>query len=294
LYTDVLMVWQPIGGEDHPFTLMLKTSLGSVCRKLRRFAEAETALRTSFDVRKNVFTVENTVTIDSGIQLAVFYYDVGRSDEAIAELDLVSNPVYLEREFERRCQIQHIKARVQFEAGDYHEPREALERLLNEATSDGQDKNNRELLWVRVTLADVLRYHDKDDEALMFFSDLVAPQASASLLPARRQANEDPHFPSNLMDEPEPPAQLTLAETAVRLVKDAMPDEADELLREAGLQWRRKKDFWVLEGGPLTDTASMRPWRPPEPDYQLIDLSCSEKTTLWRSAAAQYRYGKLR
>lgn len=169
-----------------------------------------------------------------------------------------------------------------------------MERLLNEATSDGRDENNRELLWVRVTLADVLRYHDKDDEALMLFSDLVAPRASVSLLPATQPANEDHYFPSDLMDEPEPPAQLTLAETAVRLVKDAMPDEADELLREAGLQWRRKKDFWVLEGGPLTDTASMRPWRPPEPDYQLIDLSCSEKTTLWRSAAAQDRYGKPR
>jgi tetratricopeptide (TPR) repeat protein len=294
LYTDVLMVWQPIGGEDHPFTLMLKTSLGSVCRKLRRFAQAESALRTSFDVRKNLFTIENTVTIDSAIQLAVLYYDVGRGDEAIAELDLVSNPLYLEREFERRCQIQHIRARVQFEAGDYREPREALERLLHEATSDGQDENNRELLWVRLTLADVLRYHDHDDEALMLFSDLVAPRASASVFPAAQRANEDHNVPSDLMDEPEPPAQLTFAETAVRLVKDAMPAEADEFLREAGLQWRRKKDFWVLEGGPLTDTASMRPWRPPEPDYQLIDLSCSEKTTLWRSAAAQYHYGKPR
>jgi tetratricopeptide (TPR) repeat protein len=293
-YNDVLMVWVPIGGNDHPFTLMLKTSLGSVCRKLRRFEQAESALRTSLDVRKNLFTVRNTVTIDSAIQLALLYYDVGRSEEAIAELDLVSNPVYLEREFERRCQIQHIRARVQFEAGHYHEPREALERLLNEATGNGENENNRELLWVRVTLADVLRYHNKDDEALMLFSDLVSPRPSKALPPATRHANEDHHFPSDLTDEPEPPAQLTLAETAVRLVKDAMPDEADELLREVGLQWRRKKDFWVLEGGPLTDTASMRPWRPPEPDYQFIDLSCSDKTTLWRSAAAQYRQGKPR
>jgi tetratricopeptide (TPR) repeat protein len=283
LYADVLMVWIPIGGDDHPFTLMLKTSLGSVCRKLQRFPEAESALRASLDVRKNLFTIENTVTIDSAIQLAALYYDVGRGDEALAELDLVSNPLYLEREFERRCQIQHIRARVQFEAGHFREPKEALERLLNE------DKNNRELLWVRITLADVLRYHDKDDEALMLFSDLVSPRADESLLSPMEEANEDHPFLSDLMNEPEPPAQLTLAETAVRLVKDAMPNEADEFLREAGLQWRRKKDFWVLEGGPLTDTASMRPWRPPEPDYQLIDLSCSDKTTLWRSAVAQYR-----
>jgi tetratricopeptide (TPR) repeat protein len=282
LYSDVLTAWIPIGGDDHPFTLMLKTSLGSVCRKLQRFEQAESALRTSLDVRKDLFTLENTVTIDSAIQLALLYYDVGRSEEAIAELDLVSNPVYLEREFERRCQIQHIRARVQFEAGSYHEPREALERLLNEATGDGKDENNRELLWVRVTLADVLRYHHEDNEALILFSGLVSPRPSEALPPTTRDASEDHPFPPDFADEPEPPAQLKLAETAVRLVKDAMPDEADELLREVGLQWRRKRDFWILEGGPLTDTASMRPWRPPEPDYQFIDLSRSDKTTLWR------------
>ena len=274
LYSDVLMVWIPIGGDDHPFTLMLKTSLGSVCRKLQRFAEAESALRASLDVRKSLFTVENTVTIDTAIQLAVLYYDAGRSDEAVAELDLVSNPLYLEREFERRCQIQHLRARVQLEAGHYREPREGLERLLDEG-------ENRELLWVRTTLADVFRYHNAEDKALMVFSDLVTPQRSTeSLLPpgATIQACDGHYsFTFDLADEPEPPTQLALAETAVRLVKDARPDEADELLREAGLQWRRKKDFWVLEGGPFTDTASMRPWRPPEPDYQLVDLSCSEQ-----------------
>jgi hypothetical protein len=62
---------------------------------------------------------------------------------------------------------------------------------------------------------------------------------------------------TSLVDEPEPPTQLTIAEQALRLIKVAKPGEGDLLLRENGLKWKRKKSFWVLQGGPITDTASI-------------------------------------
>ena len=32
----------------------------------------------------------------------------------------------------------------------------------------------------------------------------------------------------------------------------------ERLLRENGLEWVRTEDFWILFGGPITDTAAMR------------------------------------
>lgn len=51
---------------------------------------------------------------------------------------------------------------------------------------------------------------------------------------------------------------LAIAEAALRHVRRASLAEADRLLRESGLEWVRTQDFWILFGGPLTDTASMK------------------------------------
>ncbi|ERF71414.1 hypothetical protein EPUS_08683 [Endocarpon pusillum Z07020] len=257
VYDNTLKLWIPIGGPAHPFSLMLKTAFGSVCRKLGCFAEAEEALLGSLTARKRLFTTENVTYVDSVLQLAALYYENERGKDGLEYLGLVQDSAGLKDEFERECQEKHIRALINLEAGFYTKPKTVLQRLLDEASGQGRNKNNRELLWVRITLADVLRQRGKYDEALMVFSDLVSPRLAELPVQAGSEDAVGYKFPSSLVDEPEPPAQLTIAERALRLLRDAKQDDAELLLQENGLKWKRQKDFWVLQGGPITDTASM-------------------------------------
>jgi tetratricopeptide (TPR) repeat protein len=258
VYDDVLNLWAEMGAPRLPFSLMLKTALGSACRQLGRFATSEEVLLESITGRKRLFTIENVTCIDSVLQLAALYYVMGRRKDCIETLDLISNSDGLKSEFERQCQLTHIRALIEIGEGLYAKAKAALQHLLHEASGEELERNNRELLWVRITLADVLRRCGEYDEALMVFSGLVLPRTvKLSLIDEPHEEEGGYAFPSSLVDEPEPPAQLTIAEQALRLIKDAKPGEGDLLLRENGLKWKRKKSFWVLQGGPITDTASI-------------------------------------
>jgi tetratricopeptide (TPR) repeat protein len=258
VYDDVLNLWAEMGPPRHPFSLMLKTALGSACRQLGRFATSEEVLLESLAGRIRLFTIENVTCIDSVLQLAALYYVMGRRKDCIETLDLISNSDCLKSEFERQCQLTHIRALIEIGEGLYAKAKAALQHLLHEASGEELERNNRELLWVRITLADVLRRCGEYDEALMVFSGLVLPRTvKLSLIDEPHEEEGGYAFPSSLVDEPEPPAQLTIAEQALRLIKDAKPGEGDLLLRENGLKWKRKKSFWVLQGGPITDTASI-------------------------------------
>ena len=104
----------------------------------------------------------------------------------------------------------------------------------------------------------------------MLFSELVRPMDNPT--------NFRPNTPT-LRDEPEPPAQLKLAEEALMLVKGADPKAADKLLEDNNLQWVRPKDFWIRQGGPIADTAVMEPvklapkWL--HPSYVMVDMEYS-------------------
>jgi tetratricopeptide (TPR) repeat protein len=272
IYERLLQVFVPDGGASHPFSLMLKTARGSVLRKLGRYVEAENVLLESFNARKALFTNEDVITIDSALQLAALFYERERESEGTKYLDFVSRTEIVKDEFERHCQEQHIRALIAFGTGSFSEPIAALQRLLSTVSGDGRDKNNRELQWARITLADALRQAGNDDEALIVFSDLVTPLADEYVPSSEVEETEQlAKFPSTLAAEPESRRQLELAEKALRLAKAAEPEKAELLLRDNGLKWLRKADFWALAGGPITDTASMSGLD--AEDYVIIDLS---------------------
>jgi hypothetical protein len=250
LYESIWERWEPIQGAKHPLSLMVQTALGSVYRKLHEYEQSEKCLLEAWTAREALWSINVNVAVDSAIQLCVLYRDTARGKKAIEVLDVISRSEVFTSDFERTCQAKHIRALVQFDSGNFNRPRIALQRLLDEATGTHRDKNNRELLWVRTTLADVLRQHDDSDEALMLFSDLV-----------EKKPNPDadvPRPPSSLDGEPESRHQLIIAEKALRLVKQAEFDKAATLLQENNLQWSRERDFFVLQGGPITDTATLQ------------------------------------
>jgi tetratricopeptide (TPR) repeat protein len=255
---EALKLWIPIGGERHPLTQGLKTALASASRQLGDYSTAKHALLQALTWRERLFTADNVTYIDTVIQVAAVEYSSGKLKDCLEYLDLISSSNGLKEEFERLCQVIHIRALVDVAEGHYNRAREALQRLVHET---GKEQTNRELLWIFITLADVLRRCGEDDEALMLFSGLVTRSKSGGPPPLDAQIS---HW--SLDDEPEPPAQLALAEEALRLVKDAKPEQAKSLLRQNGLKWKRNKDFWILVGGPITNTASISALEPDEPE----------------------------
>jgi tetratricopeptide (TPR) repeat protein len=258
VHRNALELWLPIGGPDHPFSLMLKTALGATYRQLERFSESEQYLLESLTARKRLFTKDNITYIDSVLQLATLYYSSGRSKESLESLGFISSSDTLKVEFERQCQVTHIRALIDIRNDKLKMAKTSLQQLVDKGSGKARDKNNRELLWARITLADLLRRCNEDDESLMVFTELVTSSTEESSI--SQNENQEVYgysFPSSLADEPESPAQLAIAEKALRLVRDAKKEEAERVLRANGLKWQRRADFWILQGGPITDTASI-------------------------------------
>ena len=243
---EVWNVWTTLTDTDNPMSQMLQKSLASVRWKRGELAKAEKLSLENFAARQRTFTMQAVITIDAGFQLAVLYRELGRPQEALALLDLMNEHNDLSQEFERHCQFEHLRALLAHDTDDSAAAIYRLQTLLHQATNKGRSANNRELLWVRLTLADMLRRENRSDEAAALFGDLVRP------------ATGDSDSYGSLAEEPDTPQQLAIAEEALNHVRRMAFLEAERLLRENGLEWVRYQDFWILFGGPITDTAAMK------------------------------------
>jgi hypothetical protein len=244
LYEHVKKTLTPILGAANGFTLMSQTAIGAVQRKQRRYDEGRVNLEEGLHGRKKRFSIDVNVVADAAVQLALLHRDDMQGTTCIEVLDSVSNSIVYKEDFERHCQTEHIRALVAFDNGDFTQ-KLALLQLLYQASGSERESNNRELMWVRETLAQVMRYQGEDDLALGLFSDLVRSTEQTS---------------DELSNEPEPPSQLQIAEKAVHLVREARLSDAGQLLCDNGLQWVREADFYILgEGGPIADTAVIAP-----------------------------------
>ncbi|KEF50794.1 uncharacterized protein A1O9_13152 [Exophiala aquamarina CBS 119918] len=249
MYNSILQNWAPIGGEENGLSLMARTSLGSVYRKQHDYLQARDNLVFAWEARQRLFTINSNTTVDSGIQLATTLREMNHCEDALELLDQVETSTIFKDDFERECQVTHLRALIKLDQGKSREPIDDLTRVVEETVGDKRGQNNRECLWVRTTLADALKDEGHHSEALMLFSEIVQPILSNL---GMLTLNDD------LKDEPEPPTQLAIAEEALRRVKRRDQAGAEELLRQNGLQWVRQQDFWMRQGGPPTDTAWMK------------------------------------
>jgi tetratricopeptide (TPR) repeat protein len=254
LFHDVEKKWVDKNGKTSLFAAALFTGFGSVYRRQSNFEDSAGYLLDAWSQRYRIQTIEHPLCVDSALQLAILFRDANKPDMTKDFLDQVSNSSVFEMSFERVCQRTHVVACLAFDAGEYEEPRNVLQALIMQSTGEDREKNNRELLWVRLNLAEAMRRHDEADAALMLFTELVTP--------VREDNNSDTVSINTLHDEPEPVHQLEIAETALQLTRDGRSDQADSLLQQKGLAWVRTQDFWIIFGGPMADTATMR-LRPP-------------------------------
>lgn len=243
-YVSVSEILGPIVGERNGFVGMSRTAQGAILRKQRKYREAEGELLLGWGARTQIFTININTCFDAAVQLALLYRDRGDHLKCLQLLDTISHSTICQYDFERSCQIVHIRALVELDQGNYQDAKKRLLAVLSQATGSHRAQNNRELLWVRLTLSEAMRRHGEIREAEMQFTGLLTV------------ADHDDSDSDDLSDEPEPPRQLRIAEEALKLVRRAKLDEADDLLRRERLRWVRFEDFWILgEGGPVTDTA---------------------------------------
>lgn len=244
-YRAAIKTMTEIAGPQNVFVLILKTALGSVLRKQGKYEEAEKYLFEGWGGRKQVFSINLNVCLDAALQLAMLYRDKGDRAECLELLDSIHRSTVFDEDFERHCQLIHIRNLVALDNAEYTTAKHALMGLIQSASGVNRAKNNRELLWIRIDLADAMRAHRESDEALMLFSELVQPVQS-----------------SEMHEEPEPPSQLKVAEQGLRLIRAAKFAESEQLLREEGFRWVREEDFWFsFQGGPTLDTSIITPIR---------------------------------
>ncbi|TVY29026.1 Vegetative incompatibility protein HET-E-1 [Lachnellula hyalina] len=228
--------------------LYARVCMASIYRKEEKYKQAAEDLEFVFAERsakyKDKNKIDNSLVIDTAIHLIVLYREMRNLDQANAQIELISGSKILRNDFERYCQVEHLRALVSFDEGDFEATREILQSLLDLQEGKGREANNRSLLWVRLTLATVIRELGRDEEVETLFLDIVT---------ALHDGNTSPQY-----ENIRPFRELTVAEEALRLVRSRKQEDADVLLRKEKLRWTRKADFWLFEGGPSADTAWMK------------------------------------
>jgi tetratricopeptide (TPR) repeat protein len=229
-------------GKDNPLALFAQIAMASVYRKQGDYENALKHLEYAFRIRQQLWGLKTFTVVDTAIHLIVLYREMGRLDDACTQIELVSQVGIEDEQFERFCQVEHLRALVQFDGKKFKAARTTLQLLLDKQAEKGREFNNRSLLWVRLTLATILRQDGKCDEARMLFDDIV-------------EAARDDGDLGLQYEKLQTPEELLIAEQALRLVRDRKVKCAEELLEKNGLRWKRKEDFWLFEGGPSADTA---------------------------------------
>jgi len=225
--------------------------IGTVYRRRGNRAESLANLREALAVRLRDFPLSNMWSMDPAIELLVAYWDFGATAEAhqlLADLDSHGQVDCL---FNRQCQVTHMRASLQWQAGRRSSAIDLLQGLVIQT---GRDQYNRALLWATLDLAKMLRRRGaKGDEA----------QASANfdgvLVDRRLQRTRAADLDEYAAEKPNPPRLLRLAEEALTLVRGRRFAEVDELMRREEVGWYREQDLWLwFNASTAADTTWVR------------------------------------
>ncbi|CZR69763.1 uncharacterized protein PAC_19663 [Phialocephala subalpina] len=231
-------------GSENVLTLFAQASMSSVYHKQKKYGEAKNLLEHALPGRQVLYGERDQSVVDTTIQFIILDREIGELDAAQARIDILMENGSLDDKYERCCQVRHLQALVLLDQGEFEKARKILHSLLDEQAEKGREANNRSLLWVRLTLATILRDHEKGDEAALLFENIAT---------AIVHGDVSPQF-----DRLDTPEELRIAEEGLRLVRDRKQQEADKILRKHNLRWVRKADFWLIEGAPSVDTAWMK------------------------------------
>lgn len=237
-------------GSDDGFATLARTFLSDLYRKHGSQERSLSNIQTALKLRKRLFRITHPLVIDASLRLAIVYRDFDLEHEAWEVIDRLEDESQLEGKdkFYELCQTQHIKALLLFGDGETDRAISILQSLL---INTDPEQVNRPLQWIRLDLADILRYRQKGDDkdtAKALFDGVVVEKG----------ADSEHGIKSG---EPDPPKQLEIAEKALRLFRKGKMSQAQALLEEEGFEWSRERSLWLPLGMPAADTTVMKPPR---------------------------------
>ncbi|KAI0541773.1 hypothetical protein GGR58DRAFT_454931 [Xylaria digitata] len=221
-------------GPGDGFFNAVQVNVGEIQLLLGRYEESINTLQDVLKWRRESFLISNILRLDAEITLAIAYQAAGMSQAALIIIkEIEEGAGDLRSEFERYCQIVHLKGLLLAETGSLNE---GINLLQNTVIQAEEDRNNRALLWIRLDLATMLRNRDAEcdrAEASINFDKIVKDISGDHV---------------GFTDEPDPPRLLAAAEKALRLVRSRKHAEARRELESEHLDWRRTSDFWLWVG----------------------------------------------
>ena len=224
-------------GEEDTFDYVVRVAIGEVLRLLSRHDESIAVLEKVINLQHDDSQPSRMFKLDITIAFGMSLLAAGKLDEALEVVEkLEAHRKFADSDrFDTVCQIAYLKALTLDRQGKADEAIQLLQETLIQTEPD---QRNRSLLWIRLDVAEMLRRRDNEgdsDEASAVF-DHVMRDASG---------NEEPGFP----DEPDTPRLLRIAERALGLVRTRKFKEAQSMLDNEEVEWRRSSDFWLRVRG---------------------------------------------
>ncbi|CAN9202013.1 unnamed protein product [Alternaria alternata] len=232
IYEQIWTHCAQLHGSQHPLCSMTRCNLGLAYRKLKDYRSAENHLVESLAERQRMFQGHHVV-FDSYIQIALLHRDQQEVDAAGAYLSLAEMALS-GLGFERYVQVEHLRALLSLDNGDRVGARLVLEALLTKAA---EHPPNRNLMWARLTLADLLRESGHHRQALSLFAELL--ERAGGDVRSRKRGNVN--------------GNLEVAEKALRMARDDGLEVAEAELERHNLQWRFPEALWIMLGGPAAE-----------------------------------------
>jgi len=257
MYEMIWKQWAATYTPDEPLGMMAQAGLVTASRKKGCFGEA---MRHGAEVlanRQHAYGGGNRVTVDIALNMAIVCREAGGRDQARAYLDLAvaglegiggdgdgdgEDVGNAESRFVRVCLARRIEASllVAGGGGDGEGERGSAVGILRDVMRGAKVNavvDNRELLLVRLELAELLRREGKTDEALECFAGLVTPLVDEGIVGCLGQKSHS--------------TMLEVAEMALRSIMNNDLDSAHATLAADGLCWERDSAYWIPEGGPF-------------------------------------------
>ncbi|KAF2120425.1 hypothetical protein BDV96DRAFT_627983 [Lophiotrema nucula] len=239
IFSGIYNSWKDIHGPETPLSLFSQSCLAMALRKARRYEESEHHTMQCLALRQRIFGMAS-FTLDTIVHAVVILREMDRKEEAFAYLGLgstyVGDGTHPDIGIERAHQIQHIRALLHHDLGDSARATRILEDVFIGAKKDNFPECG-ELMWMRLTLANIFREHHAFEAAEALFAGLVKPIDGDEL------------------------SQSIIVEGAIRLAQQHDVDSACGHLKQNGLEWRQDNIFRIILGGPnveLHETAKAK------------------------------------
>lgn len=235
IFQNIWETWCPLHGTDSPLSMTTQGDMAAAYRESQRLELAEQHFSQLLANRQRIYGSKIAFTSDAAINLAAVKRDLGDLRGALSVLETASElPSHREKESHlRACQVEHLRALLDIDAGQQDSAIGRLHCLLDQA--QGKPKN-RELYWIRLTLAKISRQQNKANKLVQLFDNLVVRRDNPS---APFSEDEEGFEVADTIEE------------ALQLVYNGHLTKSAEHLESKGLSWRCVQDFYIPIGGPV-------------------------------------------